>query len=152
MPVADLEHGPTETARNGLDKGSPPRRPKTADHNHHRQSSGRSVTDMAAHEPRPTAVGPHRVRLSRAAGFRLPPNTRSVAAPTRWANPFRPAQRTPAANQAAVDHFRAYLARNPALVEQARKELAGWNLACWCQIGMACHADVWLETVNREDQ
>lgn len=83
---------------------------------------------------------------------RLPPNTRSVAAPTRWANPFRPAQRTPAANQAAVDHFRAYLARNPALVEQARKELAGWNLACWCQIGMACHADVWLETVNREDQ
>lgn len=89
MPVADLEHRPTETARNSLGKGVSAASAERADHNHHRQSSGRSVTDIADHEPRPTAVGPHRVRLSRAAGFRLPPNTRSIAAATRWANPFR---------------------------------------------------------------
>lgn len=91
---------------------------------------------------------PHRVQLSRRAGFLLPPRTVSVAAPTRWANPFRPATRSPEANAAAVDHFRDYLERNPQLVELAHTELAGLNLACWCALRLACHADVWLETVN----
>lgn len=81
---------------------------------------------------RPAPGHPTRVRLSRSAGFTLPPNTVSVAAPTRWANPFRPAARTPAANQAAVEHFTAYLRRNPALVEEAVAALRGRNLACWC--------------------
>ena len=96
----------------------------------------------------PPSRGPHRVRLSRAPGFRLPPNTISVAAPTRWANPYRPAARTPAANQAAVAHFRDYLARNPVLVDHARAELAGLNLACWCAPHLPCHADIWLALAN----
>jgi hypothetical protein len=72
----------------------------------------------------------------------------SVAAPTRWANPFRPAARTPEANHAAVEHFTAYLRRNPALVEEAVAALRGRNLACWCAPHLACHADVWLALVN----
>jgi len=91
---------------------------------------------------------PIRVRLSRAAGYRLPPNTVSVAAPTRWANPFRPASRTLEANHAAVEHFTAYLRRNPALIDQAVAELYGRSLACWCAPHLACHADVWLALVN----
>ena len=97
---------------------------------------------------RPAPGHPTRVRLSRSAGFTLPPNTVSVAAPTRWANPFRPAARTPAANQAAVEHFTAYLRRNPALVEEAVAALRGRNLACWCAPHLICHADVWLALVN----
>ncbi len=99
--------------------------------------------------PQPeTGAGARRVRLSRAAGFTLPANTVSVAAPTRWANPFRPAARTLEANQAAVEHFTGYLRRNPELVDQAVEELHGRNLACWCAPHLPCHADIWLALVN----
>lgn len=30
----------------------------------------------------------------------------------------------------------------------ARAELAGKNLACWCKVGVPCHADVLLELAN----
>lgn len=91
---------------------------------------------------------PRRVRLSRSPGARLPSGTVSVAAPTKWANPYRPATRTPAANAAAVAHFRDYLNRNPALIAQARAELVGLDLACWCQPCLDCHADVLLAIAN----
>ena len=89
-----------------------------------------------------------RVALSRVAGFRLPPDTVSVAHPTPWANPYRPAARTPEANAAAVRHFIDYLARNPELVNRGRQTLHGLNLACWCRPTLACHADVWLLLVG----
>lgn len=92
--------------------------------------------------------GPRRIQLSRAAGFKLPPGAVSVAARTRWSNPYRPAARSPEANAAAVTHFREYLARNPVLVDEARHTLAGLHLACWCRLSLPCHADVWLVVVN----
>ncbi|MPY81317.1 MAG: hypothetical protein GEV04_23500 [Actinophytocola sp.] len=58
-----------------------------------------------------------RVQLSRRAGWRLPPNTRSVAYSSRFANPYRPpAARTVEANAAAVEQYRARLRAHPALV------------------------------------
>lgn len=102
---------------------------------------------MNAHDV-PARPAPSRVQLSRRAGHRLPPNTVSVAAPSRYANPYRPARRTPEANREAVELFRTYLQRNPALVASAREELAGRNLACWCRPELPCHADVWLDLVN----
>lgn len=99
----------------------------------------------------PANVGdgaPRRLQLSRARGWRLPEGAVSVAHPTRWANPFRPQWRTPAANAAAVEHYRDYLARNPALVDAARVELVGKDLACWCASALSCHADVLLAIAN----
>ncbi len=87
---------------------------------------------------------PGRVQLSRAAGWRLPPGAVSVAYPTKWANPFRPPARTPAANAAALDRYRQHLAGHPELVEAARTELAGKDLACWCAPELPCHADLLL--------
>ncbi len=92
--------------------------------------------------------GPRRLQLSRARGSRLPEGAVSVAHPTRWANPFRPQWRTAAANAGAVEHYRDYLTRNPALVEAARVELAGKDLACWCAPSLPCHADVLLSIAN----
>lgn len=87
--------------------------------------------------------------MSWAAGWRLPQGTVSVAYPTKWANPYRPAQRSPAGNAAAVAvavaQYRAYLAEWPDLVAAARVELAGKDLACWCATELPCHADVLLE-------
>ena len=91
---------------------------------------------------------PRRLQLSRAPGWRLPAGAVSVAAPTKWANPFRPARRTPAANAAAVEHYREYLAANPDLLHLAAPELAGRDLACWCPPSLPCHADVLLAIAN----
>lgn len=94
---------------------------------------------------------PVRVRLSRGQGPPPPPNTVSVARPSRWANPYRPASASTPAAAAAVEHFTAYLRRNPALLAQAVPELRGRNLACWCSPRLPCHADVWLALVNADD-
>lgn len=96
----------------------------------------------------PPPQAPRRLQLSRAAGFRLPAGTASVAHPTCWANPYRPAARNSEANAVAVRHFIAYLTRNPELVERARQTLGGLDLACWCRLTLPCHADVWLLVVG----
>jgi hypothetical protein len=95
-----------------------------------------------------TATPAHRVRLSRAAGSKLPPDAVSVAWPTKWQNPHKPAARSPEANAAAVAAYREHLRSHPELVADARVELAGKRLACWCPLDLPCHADV-LHEVRR---
>lgn len=46
--------------------------------------------------------------------------------------------------------FREYVAASPELVERARRELAGRDLACWCGPDDWCHGDDWLPIVNSE--
>jgi hypothetical protein len=91
-----------------------------------------------------------RVQLSRTAGWRLPAGAVSVAYPTKWANPFRPAARTPAANATALEQYRTYLAERPDLVAAVRAELAGKDLACWCTPELPCHADLLLAVAAGE--
>ena len=51
----------------------------------------------------------------------------------------------------AVETYRAYLEECPDLVEKARRNLAGKNLACWCGLDSECHADVLLDLANPRD-
>lgn len=110
------------------------------------------------------ADAPRRVQLSRAKGWRMPPNTVKVDRTTRWGNPF-----------VVVNHFpghwdvlppgrlyapETFYGRREALtraVERFRTEAAaildleplrGKNLACWCALDQPCHADVLLELAN----
>ena len=117
---------------------------------------------------------PERIQLSRAKGWRMPPNTVKVDRTTRWGNPF---------NLKASDHcwtaiawgFKGDLAGRVATsvaMEDAKgkrdaiavgptvhgpkpptqaeiiAELRGKNLACWCKLDAPCHADVLLELAN----
>jgi hypothetical protein len=41
----------------------------------------------------------------------------------------------------SVAQFAAYLITRPNLIEDARRELAGHDLACWCPAELACHAE-----------
>ncbi len=91
----------------------------------------------------PRKIG-RRVQLSRVAGWRMPSGAVSVAYPTKWANPFRPAARTPEANAVAREKYRQHLAEHPELIAAARAELAGKDLACWCAPELPCHADLLL--------
>lgn len=105
---------------------------------------------------------PHGVQLSRARGWRMPPNTVSVVRGTKWGNPFkveydreRRAWVVPRegrrwefttqakAAQAAVG-FYEHMVTTPAIYAAIRAELAGKNLACWCSLGEPCHRDVLL--------
>ena len=112
---------------------------------------------------------PIRIQLSRAKGWKMPPNTVKVSRPTIWGNPFRADQcrevgyRGTDAEIAArcVGAFRAWLgpywrnnwdgpeskaAREVTLSRPP--ELRGKNLACWCKPGQPCHADALLEVAN----
>lgn len=111
---------------------------------------------------------PVRVQLSRKKGWRMPPNTVSVARPGLMGNPFHVGVYGTARH--CVDAYRRLLSGAPSLRRHAIlcilkgmdgrgearvaamrdrvPELRGKNLACWCPLDQPCHADVLLEFAN----
>lgn len=110
---------------------------------------------------------PRRIQLSRAKGWRMPPNTVKVDRTTKWGNPHDwrawreqwPFPRTVSGEvsrddwcrQLAVMAFEEDL-RDGTLVLPIHG-LRGKNLACWCALHrngeyVPCHADVLLELAN----
>lgn len=114
-------------------------------------------------------TNPIRLQLSRRKGFDLQAISMAtngleaigVARPGRWHNIFVVTNEHPpgtsikgkyvaAGNaQQAVVSFREMFEENPEVVDNAIAELRGKNLACWCQPGALCHADILLEICNR---
>lgn len=100
---------------------------------------------------------PERIQRKRTKGWRMPENTVYVGRPTKWGNPWNEKNTIQATGKdqgkgitpkQAVSLYRAALKRSADLREQARTELAGKNLACWCPLDQPCHADVLLEIAN----
>ncbi|HEY2194832.1 MAG TPA: DUF4326 domain-containing protein [Actinomycetospora sp.] len=102
---------------------------------------------------------PERIRLRRAKGWRKPEGAITVARPSAWGNPFRlgAVVRTDDDVEVTLDRdamialYRRWLAERPDLVEKARTELAGQDLACWCAEDEPCHADVLLRVAAGGD-
>ncbi len=106
---------------------------------------------------------PERIQLRRAKGWRMPPNTVKVARPSLFGNPFtvKAAEAAGYTRQCAVGAFADWLAGNPwacgddtyeakrQAILAALPRLRGMNLACFCRLDQACHADVLLELANR---
>jgi hypothetical protein len=108
---------------------------------------------------------PQRIQLSRARGWRMPPNTIKVDRTTKFGNPFRVTSRRRAIE--CVYLFCMMVSGYICLTDgdvDAQRELVGvlkeckrnrWaplrgkNLACWCRIGEPCHADILLQIVNK---
>lgn len=110
-----------------------------------------------------TPCSPLRVWRRRVKGWRMPENTVSVCRPGKWGNPFgtdqfrwtrpdpemeiEPRRRTDEECQAeAVAIYENWLPAEK--IEEARRELRGKNLACYCRPGTPCHADVLLRLAN----
>ena len=97
---------------------------------------------------------PQRIQLSRKKGWRKPDGAITVARPSRWGNPFKVGAPAPTTGELvrdrahAVELYRAWLPGQPTLIEEARRELAGHDLACWCPRPGPCHADVLIEVAN----
>lgn len=93
-------------------------------------------------------------------GWRMPPNTVSVARPGRWGNPLRVGMWRGYTAADAVADYRRWIERDPTVrsfhntfgkppsLDEIRAELRGKNLACFCPPGQPCHADVLLELAN----
>jgi len=99
-----------------------------------------------------------RIQLRRTKGWRKPDGAIVVARPTRWGNPYRPGADHPwypagqvlLTREEAVTRYRSDLINRllAVTVDDARRELAGHDLACWCPLDQPCHADVLLELAN----
>lgn len=113
---------------------------------------------------------PERIQLSRKKGWRMPPNTVSVARPGKFGNPFTVYDCIDAGYigtqvqlaERCVGAFRAWLGphwrenwqgeeseRRRSALLASLADLRGKDLACWCKLDQPCHADVLLELANR---
>jgi hypothetical protein len=90
---------------------------------------------------------PQRVQLRRTRGWRKPPNTVVVSRPSKWGNPYKVADY---GRPEAVRLYKEHLRQRPELVEAARRELRGRDLACWCAPGVECHADLLMSAANED--
>lgn len=107
---------------------------------------------------------PERIQLRRTPGWRMPPNTVKVDRATKWGNPFIAGRMSPGEsptmvlnNRHAFELYQSWAPAQDELVRNARAELRGKNLACWCfhpnpaQVD-TCHASVLLEIANASDE
>jgi hypothetical protein len=103
-------------------------------------------------------VKPRRIQLSRAKGWRMPPNTVKIDRATRWGNPF--VIGTDGTREECIEKYRCFVAGNApttrkdalearAFVAEHIGDLKGKNLACWCPMDGPCHADILLNLANR---
>lgn len=95
---------------------------------------------------------PERVQLSRRRGYRKPDGAVVVSRPSKWGNPYSIEQW---GREYAVHGFRTALEEGRLVritIDDVRRELAGKDLACWCPLDVACHADVLLAIANPEGE
>lgn len=106
---------------------------------------------------------PLRIQLSRAKGWRMPPNTVKIDRSTKFGNPFRsdqppPEALAPGGPATAAEAYRLWLegslfqgqyAERRQVILDSLHELRGKNLACWCGPYDPCHGDPLLELANR---
>ncbi len=95
---------------------------------------------------------PIRIQRKRTKGWKMPPNTVYVGRPTKWGNPYKVGQRInpnsePLTLKRVIVFYRAHLQSISSFWE-AKQELKGKNLACWCPLDKPCHANFLLKTVN----
>lgn len=107
---------------------------------------------------------PKRIQRKRTRGWKMPEDCVYVGRPTKWGNPFavsgpdefgyrivhrgtfhRISYDSEAdARKAAVRAYRKWFF----LQREAKAELRGKDLCCWCPLDCECHADVLLEIAN----
>ena len=85
----------------------------------------------------------------------VPPDAVYVGRPSKWGNPFKfpnfyhgqNRETRMALRKSVINRYRKYLDEHPQLIKDARKELRGKDLVCYCA-PLPCHADVLLEIAN----
>jgi Domain of unknown function (DUF4326) len=109
----------------------------------------------------PKSAAPERIRLSRAKGWRMPPNTVKADRTTKLGNPFVVGIEGSAEECVKLHRYimSGYIVlsckatmeaqrEHVAYVRANRRKFKGVNLACWCRAGQPCHVDTLLMVFN----
>lgn len=108
---------------------------------------------------------PERLQRRRSAGWRKPDGAVAIGRPSRWGNPYRVGDQyqDPSNGQLrieiltaerAVALYRENVASDPKYATEAREQLAGKDLLCWCPVTdrdgrrVPCHGDVLLDIAS----
>jgi hypothetical protein len=104
---------------------------------------------------------PIRVQRKRTKGYKLPPNTVCVDRTSQWGNPFKvgglffhdDTDYEVLTAERAVQFFASAIENKSSALKFTRADLwklRGKNLACFCSLSSACHADVLLRLANQQ--
>lgn len=78
-----------------------------------------------------------------------------IGRPSKWGNPFSHKEKTlakfkVATVEEAIEKYKEWILAQPDLIMEAKKELTGKILGCWCRPNR-CHGDVLSEIVNGKE-
>lgn len=93
--------------------------------------------------------------MKRIKGFRLQEESKRinglscvlVTRPSKWGNSSL-VDKVNTPEQAVKDYWHFLTIRHKELVNEAKKELKGKNLACWCKLDQDCHVRTLLSIAN----
>lgn len=95
---------------------------------------------------------PVRIQRKRTKGWRMPPNAIYVGRPSRWGNDFEIGV-DGTAEQCVTLYIEAmHMLRiaSPEYFKELLAPLRGKDLACFCPLHQACHADILLKLANTD--
>lgn len=77
-----------------------------------------------------------------------PSNAVLIGRPSKWGNPFVIGR--DGTREQVIEKYKVWILSNPTLVAQARTELAGKDLVCYCKPA-ACHGDILHRVANADN-
>jgi hypothetical protein len=93
---------------------------------------------------------PIRIQRKRIKGWRMPKDAIYVGRPTGFGNPYSVTEGLTV--EEAVTKYEKMCQENLPFRMRIKEELKGKNLACFCSLDKACHADVLLKIANEDNQ
>ena len=75
----------------------------------------------------------------------IPPDAIYVGRPSKWGNPFIIGK--DGTRDEVIEKCRSYILGRPDLISDAKLELKGHDLVCFCA-PKNCHALIWMEIAN----
>lgn len=71
-----------------------------------------------------------------------------IGRPSKWQNKFKIGR--DGNREEVIEKFRQWIQTRPRLIKQAKKDLKGKVLGCWCK-PKACHGDVLAEIADESE-
>lgn len=93
---------------------------------------------------------PQRIQRRRTKGWKMPEGAIYVGRPTKWGNPFKITPERTRSETVIAHEIWMWMDGQVGLRDDARRELRGHDLVCWCKPGKRCHADVLLRIANED--
>ncbi len=94
---------------------------------------------------------PKRIQVKRQKGWRKPDDAVYVGRPTKWGNPYRVGKEASTRDEVVTMHADWFATLSADEQSALLDPLRGKDLACWCPLDGACHADTLLRLANAQD-